>query len=325
MAYSQNTIISANAANALVTVLQGLLAAAGWVNVETIIPSGTFRTDVWKSPGASNLAGYDWYTVIKWNTVGTEQCVEVVSGGAYDQPSHTLSQIANNLYCGGYNGGYAEPITGDMGGPYPINAVADLSTQWNSHNQTTQKNWFNAVVPSSAFAYWASVTKDHVSLFTTITHGGDYQEYGHFSTLTVDPAWEALAYTAKNPVVGLNQYGYGISASLLGNPTDILSPTVKVNGTRGTVLPTLSDSYQVAYAWREAFYLYNVYARVPVTGWAGGSFHGLVYIGSVPDTYTVLGGSIGDTVDIGGATYVICPMGAPVGGIDTPTLAVLVE
>jgi hypothetical protein len=329
MAYSQNTIVSANAADALVTALKTLLTSAGWTNVETLSPSGgTFRTDVWKSSGSSNAAGYDWYIALKWNTIGTEQCLEIIGGAAYDTATHRISQVPAYLNSAGSNGGYSEAVTGDMFGSINVNVAADLSQSVVAHGQGIAKSWFNAVIPSSAFAYWASVTRDHFTLFTTIVAGAGYCGYSHITDLILDPTYKTLAYTNHNPLLAFTSNGFGLSAGLISQDTAYLLATSGfVNDTIGTVLPTLSDSYQIAEAWKEAVYIGAAASTSgPSVGWSNGSLREGIYIGSAADTFTVLGGSIGDTVVISGATYVLCPMAvASLGAIAAPTVAVLVE
>ncbi len=330
MAYAQDTIISANAANDFANVLTGLLVDAGWTLVEALTPAGTFspNTKVYKSAGLDNQCGYDWYIALMWKGTGTEAQVRIIAGGAYDQPTHLISQIPADLSpvdasSGGSPGRYAAAVTGDMWGTYNVNQATNTATQvTSSRSGTSAQSWpfFSLIVPSSAFGYWASVTLDHFGVFTTIP--GSY----FASTLDVDPDWAALTAAGfgngvcTNPVVAFTQNStpitsqyQGISAIVKG-PTGTPSTTLRLapvaNRARpyGVQLPAIDGPYLDAYAWRDAWYLVSLsYSNQSVGGtptWVN-TAAGTTHIGDAIDYYMVYGGSIGDTVEIDGATYVL--------------------
>jgi hypothetical protein len=301
MAYGQNTISNANSSNVYVSALEALLTTAGWTLVESLTPSGTFKTDVWKSAGAGNLAGYDWYLAILWNTIGSQQTVDIIAGGAYDLPSHTISQIPADLQSGTKSGAgyvpYAEVGTGDLWGGYMVNVATDTNTQvnWPHTLRSQNKPWHSAITPSSAFGYWFSVTRDHVVMFTTID--GLFYIAG---TLHLDANWHSYPVPpVLNPLASTSKFFTGISAALIGidssaggNNANYIAPRVRPNVNVGILLPDVAGNYLPAYAWKREFFL--------------------DHIGSYEDFYFVNGGSVGDTVTIGGGTYVITgPVGPP--------------
>lgn len=335
MAYGQNTITSPNAANDLALVLDGLLIAAGWTVVESLTPSGTYRAKVYKSAGTLNAAGYDWYTALKWNSIGTEQQMELICGGAYDVALHQIQQPAGmDSGTGAGSNIYAETITGALSGPYSINTATDLSTTYNSHGQGNIKTWWANIVPSSAFAYWASVTLDHVSLFTTIIVLSSGTAHYLAATLDVAASWLAQPYPiATNPVVSYSKQKSGMSATLIGVTPGSINPRNTPTSNIGVALPILDGEYLPAYAWRDAWYSTGVTAiAAAIPPFDYPAMGDGIHIGDAIDYYRVYSGSIGDTVTIGGATYVLSgvvkPATVPVtnAGIDNATyLAVLVE
>lgn len=328
MAYAQDTIISANAANVFANVLTGLLVEAGWTLVETLSPSGTFTptTKVYKSAAADNQCGYDWYLAIMYKQTGTEAQVRILGGGAYDTGTKIMSQIPADTVPISVSSGrqYSEPVTGDLWGGYNVNVATNTSaTVTSSRSGASAQNWpfFSIVVPSSAFGYWMSVTLDHVAIFTTIP--GSYV----VGTLDVDPDYAALNSAgfgngvAVNPLVAYVQNSNpsttqftGISAlakGVAGTPsnTNQLSPRARRAGPYGSLLPAITGPYLPAYAWRDAWYLASIDYQGKSSGGSPAfedtALGGGIHIGDSIDWYMVYGGSIGDTVEIGGATYVL--------------------
>lgn len=328
MAYKQDTIISANAANVFANVLTGLLVDAGWTLVETLSPAGTFTptTKVYKSSGGSNQCGYDWYLAVMYKQTGTEAQVRIIGGGAYDTSTKIISQIPANTVPvdTGSNRQYAEAVTGDMWGGYNVNVATNTNTSVSSNRSAAPSQawpFFSVIVPSSAFGYWMSVTLDHVAIFTTIP--ASYV----VGTLNIDPAYSALNAAsfgngvATNPVVGYTQNAApviaqfsGISATVKGVPgtpssANQISPRARRAGPYGSLLPAITGNYLPAYAWRDAWYLASLdYLGKSAGGspvWDDTGLGGGIHIGDSIDWYMVYGGSIGDTVEIAGATYVL--------------------
>lgn len=328
MAYAQNTIIDANAANIFAGVLNGLMIDAGWTVVETLTPSTTFRTVVYKSAGTGNAAGYDWYIALMYNTVGTEQQVQIIAGNAYNSGTHILSGIGGSAASQNPTAGnaYNETSGAHMPG-YGVNVATDTLTSWSAHGNSMIKPWFAVIVPSSAFGYWMSVTLDHVGVYTTIP--------GIFfaSTLAMDPAYTALSFVMTNPIVsaasgaGIGNagpsgaiHGQGLSEFASNNITDTTRPSAKV----GAPLPILAGNYLPAYAWRGAWYLTAGAggATTSAPAWDNPAFGDGLHIGDAIDYYQVNGGNLGDTVDILGSTYVLSGNLASIG---TLFFAMLVE
>lgn len=319
MAYAQDTIISANAADDFVTVLQGLLTDAGWTNVETITPSGTYRTAVWLSDGDNNQAGYDWYCAILWNTIGTEQAVEVIYGVAYDVGLHRIYGIPASLTSAGASGtgtaNFNESVTGYKWGYNDVNRTPSGGNIISPHGASsgTQRPWVSSIIPSSAFGYWASVTLDHITAFTTTTWAT------HGATLDVDPAWPTypIGGGAPNPIVSIFRtanvgIGEGISAGVIGTGTtnsnsNYRNDQIRRNSNIGLTLPALTGTYMDAYAWRAEYALCGGNNGISGngSGWDNPSTGEGALIGTGIDYYHVLGGDIGDTVTIDGATYVL--------------------
>jgi len=332
MAYAQDTIVDANAANVLAGVLDGLFIDAGFTVVETLTPgASTWFTKVYKSAGTDNQCGYDWYAVLMWNSVGTEQQVQLIAGAAYNAGTHVLSQIPGQFVATRF----AEETTGAFIGAYNVNVQTDLSFQINTHSQNIQKPWFCAVVPSSAFGYWASITLDHFALFTTI----QTNSYGFAATLDLDAGWPAEPFAVnESPLVGAAGGGTtypnifaadGMSAAMVCPPgaTSFVPTTIRT-APIGSKLPILAGNFLPAYAWKPAYYLQSVAADVGsgTPPWDSPTFGDGVLIGTIIDFYFVYGGNIGDTVEIDSATYVLSGMiNAQEGPLVNPYVAVLVE
>lgn len=351
MAYAQDTIISPNAANALATIIDGLLTTAGWTTVETLNPAGTNTpiNRVYKSSGASNQCGYDWYFVMMWKTTGTESWMQMLSGGAYDVGTHTLTQIPVSLTHSS-NFTYADSATGDQWGGFNVNvataASGNVTPIGTNRGSSQARSWFATTIPSSAFGYWASVTLDHVALFTTIASANGPYNY-ITSSLDLDASWIALNSApilgngvAVNPVMQMYGAGTsgasgaptnrtGLSVSMLGsNNTTRIGANQRIADNVGAILPVITGPWLPAYAWRSAHYLASASTTGDVTGtdptWDFPAFGDGFHIGDGIDWWQVRGGGIGDTVVIDGATYVLS--GAFSAGVTNPvTIAVLVE
>jgi len=332
MAYSQNTIIDVNAPNVLQGILETLLLAEGWTVVEALTPSTTFKTTVYRSAAANNQAGYDWYLAIMWNSVGTEQQMEILAGSGYDTGTHTLSGIAGSLAGTGSSPAYSD-AAGMHYGSRNVNVATNVATTFQSHGSTYTKPWFACIVPSSAFAYWASVTPDHVALFTTIAVPASGSPWIMVGTLDVSPTWSTHGFpVVSNPVINF-ALSPAISGTVPGTGTtvsDYRLPTADYTRPIGSRLPALSNFYQPAWAWKPDFYLASLVGAGVAGGWTSlvGFGDGFL-IGSAVDWYCVFGGSVGDTVEIEGSTYVLS--GPSVFGVNNNlsdervTVAVLAE
>lgn len=352
MAYAQDTIISANAANELALVIDGLLMDAGWTVVETLNPAGTNTpiNRIYKSAAGDNQCGYDWYFAMMWKTTGTESWLQMLSGGAYDAGTHIMTQIPVSLSHSPTNT-YADFATGDQWGGFNVNvataASGNVTPIGTSRGSAQARLWFATTIPSSAFGFWASVTLDHVALFSTIAGVNGPWNY-LTGTLDVDPEWVALNSSpvlgngvAVNPV--MQMFGVGSSASI-GAPTSRTGLSVAIKGSNnttrigateriadnvGAILPVLSGPWLPAYAWRSAYYLASASSSSDSTGtdptWDFPSFGDGFHIGDAIDWWQVRGGAIGDTVVIDGATYVLSGTFAASGAPSAVTVAVLVE
>lgn len=313
MAYAQNTIIDANAANIFAGVLDGLMIDAGWTVVETLTPSTTFHTTVYKSAGGSNVAGYDWYIALMWNAIGTEQQVEIIAGNGYDISTHTLKGIGgkNTSQNPNASGQRYNEVDGSHFSPYVVNVATNTITTFSTHGGSQQKPWFAVVVPSSAFGYWMSVTLDHVGVYTTIP--------GFFfaSTLAMDSTYTALGFVMVNPIIsaasGPGSVGdLGPSGAIFGQGqsnfgTDWIQDDTRVSAMVGSPLPILTGHYLPAYAWRGAWYLSggNGGSTTSSPSWDSPAFGDGFHIGDAIDYYQVNRGNLGDTVEILGSTYVL--------------------
>lgn len=339
MTYAQDTITDVNAANVFVSVLDGLLTGAGWTTVETLTPSGNFRNRIYKSSGASNICGYDWYVAISWTVVGTENYVRVLAAESYDPGTHTLAGICGaQLGQGGPTSNHSykstQPTTGYTS-PSTLNmATATITTtQWQISAWEGESQWnsyapgFQTLIPSSSFAYWMSVTLDHVAAWTTVASN---VQHAAFSTLSLDTDYAASALFSHTPIVDFSLGSFEMSSNMLGvaiNATShtYLATSAEFSGVYGAKLPFLTDTYLDAYAWKP--YVYLTYMKqgtgnpIPSTQIIGG-----IAVGVVPDMYLVWGGTIGDTIEIDSATYVLTGPLLSNESVDTrPTVAVLVE
>lgn len=347
MPYAQDTITSANAADDFVDVLDGLLLAAGWTVVETLTPSGDFRNRVYQSSGLSNLCGYDWYLAVMWTVIGTENYVRVIPFEEYNAGTHVATKFpavfseipSSSSSPGGYKSARADgsitstslnlsttPVSTSM-----FTVSANYGSSSNQYNAAGPG--FQTLIPSSAFGYWMSVTLDHVALWTTVAT--NYQN-AVISTLVLDSTYEAYGLFSDSPIVcwtsgsGTGTSGYFQLSSHLAagiNPTtsSYVALGVTFSGVFGAKLPALSDTYLDAFAWQPYVYLsYMTQGSTnptPTTQIAG-----LIAVGQVPDFLMVWGGSVGDTVEVDSATYVLT--GALCSNFSSdirPTLALLVE
>lgn len=334
MAYAQDTILNVNAANVLATQIKNLLVAANWEPVEELTPSGTYRAAVYRSPGTLNQCGYDWYVAVLWNTVGTEQQLEVMAGLGYDTGTKLMAGIPThpNGEPGTAANPYSAPTTGYHAGAFLVNRAVvssgSLSSNRGNSASSSIRSWYARLIPSSAFGYWCSVTLDHFTLFTTIAANDAY----HVASLDMSSEWVSLPYTAPTTLVAWlgNASRFGCSASVIGSgsATNLKrNPRVVPSGIWGSLLPQTAGDLEIAYAWRPAVYLHSI---ENVGGTPTGFEDGLL-IGNAIDFYAVYGGAVGDTVEISGATYVLTPPISFGGGNvaivsgEPQTIAVLVE
>jgi len=350
MAYAQDTITSANAANDFAAVVKGLLVTAGWTLVEELTPSGNFRNAVYKSDGTLNECGYDWYVAVMYTTLGTENFVRVIPFELYDSGTHIASGFpvvfAQDPTSGSSPGGYKSArLNGLLSSttlnmattPVGLTGFLVSSNYGSSSNQYNNAGpGFQTLIPSSAFGYWASVTLDHVALWTTVAAN---VQSAVMSTLILEADYTALGLFSDSPIVcwtgqsaGTGMTGYFQLSSHLAvgiNPTttEYVAIGATFSNVYGAKLPALSDTYLDAFAWQPFVYLaYMTQGSGAANPTPTTALMGQVVVGRVPDFLMVWGGSIGDTVEVELATYVLT--GAMLNNFDTdkrPTLALLVE
>lgn len=349
MAYAQDTITSANAANDLATVLDGLFVAAGWETVETLTPSGNFRNRIYRSPGTTNLCGYDWYVAMMWTTIGTENYVRVIPFENYDGVTKIASGFpvvfSETPDSGSTPGGYKSARANGLLSSSTLNlstVPTGLTVYTVSSNYGSSSNQYNnagpgfqTLIPSSAFGYWASITLDHVAIWTTVAAN---RQSAVFSSIILDPYYEGLGLFSDSPIVGWTEgtgtgtSGYFQLSSHLAvgiNPTttEYVAIGATFSNVYGAKLPALSDTYLDAFAWQPLIYLsYMTQGSGAANPTPTTALLGQIVVGQVPDFLMVWGGSIGDTVEVELATYVLT--GAMCSNFSTdhrPTLALLVE
>lgn len=349
MAYAQDTITSANAANDLATVLDGLFVAAGWETVETLTPSGNFRNRVYRSPGTTNLCGYDWYVALMWTTIGTENFVRVIPFENYDTGTKIASGFpvvfAQTPTSGSSPGGYKSARANGLLSSTTLNlgtvptGLTMFTVSSNYGNSSDPYNaagpGFQTLIPSSAFGYWASITLDHFAIWTTVAAN---RQSAVFSTVVLDPYYESLGLFSDSPLVGWTEgtgtgtSGYFQLSSHLAvgiNPTttEYVAIGATFSNNYGAKLPALSDTYLDAFSWQPLIYLsYMTQGTGPANPTPATALGGQLVVGQVPDVLMVYGGSIGDTVTVNGATYVLTgPLCTNFEARMQPTLALLVE
>jgi hypothetical protein len=172
-----------------------------------------------------------------------------------------------------------------------------------------------------------SVTLDHVGIFTTVAVNAQNAVY---STLDMDAAYVASGLYDPTPIIGWDIDNFLMSSSLYGVPTsnnEFRGIHATFSGVYGSKLPALSDEYYDAYAWRPNVYLdYMNGGTAGANPFQNSAITGEVLVGTALDIYLVWGGSIGDTVTIDAATYVLTgPMANTMSVGSRPTIALLVE
>lgn len=348
MAYAQDTITSANAANDFATIVKGLLVEAGWTLVEENTPSGNFRNAIYKSDGLLNECGYDWYVAVMYTTLGTENFVRVLPFENYDSVSNIASgfPVAFDVdpTGGGSPGGYSSArLNGLLSSTTlnmattPVGLTAFTVTKHTGSSSQSYNNagpGFQTLIPSSAFGYWASVTLDHVALWTTIAAN---VQSAVMSTIILDPDYVAAGLFSDSPIVcwtghavGSNLTGYFQCSSHLAvgidpTTTAYVALGMTFSNVYGSKLPALSDTYLDAFAWQPYIYIsYMIQGSTNPTPTT--ALRGQIVVGRVPDFLMVWGGAIGDTVEVELATYVLTgPMLTQFPTDGRPTLALLVE
>lgn len=341
MPYAQDTITSADASNDFVNVLDGLLIDAGWTVVETLTPSGNLRNRVYKSAGVSNLCGFDWYLLVSWTTLGTANYVQVIGASEYNAGTHIASGLSGAPFgeipsSSANNGGYKSglPTTGlfstttrNMATFTVTSAPSTISSNYgNSGNQANNTYpGFQTLIDSSAFGYWMSVTLDHVALWTTVAAN---RQDAVISTLVMDAGYAASSLWNHKPIVTFSEAYFQMNAGIIGVAIDATHYTAvgaEFSGVFGSKLPALTDSYLAAFAWQP--YVYFTYMEQGGSNTTPGTaLFGGVVVGRVPDFYLAWGGSIGDTVEVDSATYVLTrPLLTAWPAVKRPTCLLLVE
>lgn len=332
MGFAQGTMTSANASADIRAVIHGLLLAEGWQLIETLTPSGVFRNSIYKSPGTSNACGYDWYLVFAWQQTGTEQVTSILGASAYDPATKyvtglvgaRLGALGGDRVANAADGHFSETTFA------AASQTADASGFFTGFKPAGVNNGQNAVsgiqtlLPSSAFAYWCSVTLDHVAFFTTVAAGT--RSEGIVSSMILDPGYKGLAasFDQRPLMVWSNDPMFSSSGGLKGvdNPTanNYIASTLSYSGDFGPELPRINGTYFSASAWKPYTWMSGASgAKSSGPAWDGTDLAGGLLVGQAPDWYMVHGGSLGDTVTIDGAVYVLCPR------LGAPTIAVLVK
>lgn len=315
MAYAQDTLTSANAANDFVGVLDGLLTLTGWETVETLTPSGNFRNRVYKSPGTSNLCGYDWYLAVCWTTIGTENYVRVFGFESWNTGTKIASGISGTIVSSSSSTdtrssqpttGYTTPTTVNLSTTTVNTSRAQLVVYTSGSSGPQTGYAFETLIPSSAFGYWMSVTLDHVGLWTTVAVNA---VNAMICSLIVDDDYATDGKFNPHPIATFNTDGFALSSHFYGvaiASSTYVSARYEFSGVFGAKLPALSDTYYPAYAQRP--YVYLTYLRQGASNpTPSTALTGSVVVGRIPDFLTVWGGSIGDTVTVDSATYVLSP------------------
>ena len=172
---------------------------------------------------------------------------------------------------------------------------------------------FQTLIPSSAFAYWASISLVHFALFTTVAVN---KQDAVYTALALDSDYVAAGLYSPSPVVGWDIHFRAASGFLGLAGTNVAtgifrSSHMYYSRPFGAKLPSLSDEYFPAYAWQPHVYIDFLNGGPSGDPFEGTALQGGVHVGHAPDIYLVWGGSIGDTIEILSATYVLTgPLGS---------------
>lgn len=159
--YTSGTINSATPATALMTALDTHITANGWTFVETYT-SGTNISNIYKSPGASNSFGTDFYVGL--NRTSTTSDVALFLCELYDSSTHYARKYA----------------------PPGLNAIPDTdytvvdATGIYPDSASFQKAAVITRATSSLFTWYANVTVDRMIFGSS---AGDLVYVGLFDTL----------------------------------------------------------------------------------------------------------------------------------------------
>lgn len=318
MTYRQNTISTANPNAAFEAVIDEAFLDAGWLMVEESNYTAGDWFRVYRSPGTTNKAGYDWYTAIRWRAVGSESQFQVISGEGYDAVNKRIEAPATaaNYSTSGSASNQGAMADGVTWGAVSLDAPV-LTNAYNSFQSPSPSANVSAglsvLLPSSPFAYWLQVSKDTVALALLI---------GSTPYVYVRSSLKYTTGLSTGPLANLNPSEHGVAildyantgtsggsssariSSTVVRPDgwDGHRPRVTTLAGRGPALPSLSASINAA-AVRPTVEL-SVLDKVGSSG-VNIDIGESIRLGEAFEGYFVYGGSIGDTVEIDAETYVI--------------------
>jgi hypothetical protein len=174
MSYSSGSASNANSASAFLALLDTLiLSVTGWSKVSTAIIVGTNTWNVYKSSGANNSFGTDFYVALGYPTAAPVNLLMTIM-----ESWNTGTLLASN-----YPPNIAQVPTGVFANPGAAQALPSTGTTF-GYLQT-------AAAITTAFSYFMSVTADRIIfslLNSTAASMGYYIGlYDSFNTVAVDP------------------------------------------------------------------------------------------------------------------------------------------
>lgn len=168
--YVTGTTTGTTPADTIRTALATPMANAGWTAVETATPGGTAAYDVYKSPGASNAIGTDWYLAI----------------GRVDSTAANLQVRLFEQWDAGNKKAikYAPSATSTPAGDGSVNDGTGLLLNSASLFQAAQGG---GSVPASSITYHFNITIDRVWFATSATTVSYYGSYDRLLSSSDDP------------------------------------------------------------------------------------------------------------------------------------------
>lgn len=220
--YTSGTINSATPATDLMTALDTHITNNGWTFVETYT-SGTNISNIYKSPGASNSFGTDFYVGL--NRTSTTSNVALFLCELYDSSTHYARKYA----------------------PPGLNAIPDTdytvvdATGINPDSASFQKAAVITRVNSTLFTWYANVTVDRMIFGSSATSG----------ELVYAGLYDPLIPGDSFPICVMKISGSSTSATTYGAVTRELNQTAATANnwavqTNGTVISSTA-SQNIAY------------------------------------------------------------------------------